>query len=169
MKKLKTLFIAGLTVSAAATTVQAKEFSVEVPMRDKGASTFYVKGQIEGLEQTEFMVDTGAGYTTINEHTLEALRKDDKAVYVKDLVGILADGSRMVVPVYRISSMKIGETCEVQDVDAAVFSGRTRQILGLSALKKTSPFIFSTEPAKLTLSNCGSTANLAAAEKADAK
>jgi hypothetical protein len=39
-------------------------------------------------------------------------------------------------------------------VEAAVFPGKTRQILGLSALKKAAPFIFSMDPPNLVLSNC---------------
>jgi hypothetical protein len=60
----------------------------------------------------------------------------------------------MRVQVYRLSAINIGGQCWLRDVDAAVFPGKTRQILGLSALRKTSPFMFSMEPPELSLSNC---------------
>lgn len=123
-------------------------------MQSRGAATYYVPGEILGVGPVDLMVDTGSGYTTINEETLAALKQDGRAKYVKDLVGILANGSRMVVKVYKISALNIGGECWLKDVEAAVFPGRTRHILGLSALTKASPFIFSVNPPKLVLSNC---------------
>jgi predicted aspartyl protease len=100
------------------------------------------------------MVDTGSGYSTINEQTLSVLKQNGTARYIKDLVGVLANGEKMRVQVYRLSAINIGGQCWLHDVDAAVFPGKTRQILGLSALRKTSPFMFSMEPPELRLSNC---------------
>lgn len=134
--------------------VQADEFDSNIPMRDKGAATFYVDGEIHGVGEVDFMVDTGSGYMTINEDTLQVLETTGGATYVKELSGILADGSTMTVPVYRIAQMRIGPSCTLYDVEAAVFPGSTRQILGLSALRQAAPFIFSMDPPKLVLSNC---------------
>lgn len=144
-------------VAAAALGVgvaHAGEFGTKVPMREKGAATYYVPGEIEGLGDIELMVDTGSGYVTINEHTLTILTEQKRAEYVRDLRGILANGSEMIVPVYRISALNIGKNCWLNNIEAAVFPGKTRFILGLSALEKAAPFIFSTNPPSLTLSNC---------------
>jgi len=48
----------------------------------------------------------------------------------------------------------LGGDCVLRDVEAAVFPEKTRMLLGLSALSKASPFIFSTNPPSLSLSNC---------------
>jgi len=125
-----------------------------IPMVKKGARTFYVHGDIGGLGSVELLVDTGAGYMTINQVALKRLRRTGNAKYVKDLTGIMADGSRRVVPIYRLTSITLGGRCTLHDVDAAVFPQRTRLILGLSALEKAAPFTFSTDPPELTLSNC---------------
>ena len=135
--------------------VQAADFDTHVVMQNGGAATFYVPGQIPGAGPMDFMVDTGAGYTAINEETLSALMEAGRARYIKDLVGVLANGSRMIVKVYRVGAINVGGNCWLHDVDAAVFPGKTRQILGLSALSKAAPFIFSVNPPKLSLSNCG--------------
>ena len=132
----------------------AADFDTSIVMQSRGAATYYVPGEIMGVGPVDLMVDTGSGYTTINEETLAVLEQDGRAKYVKDLVGILANGSRMVVKVYKISAINIGGECWLNDVEAAVFPGRTRLILGLSALTKASPFIFSVNPPKLVLSNC---------------
>jgi predicted aspartyl protease len=125
-----------------------------IPMHDKGANTFYINGSIRGLGPTEFMVDTGSGYTTINQNTLEILLEKGEAIYVKQLTGILADGQRNTYPVYRIASIQLGESCVLHGVEAAVFPGNTRHILGLSALKKAGEFTFAFTPPQLRLSNC---------------
>lgn len=145
----------GLLLAASLScSLSAEEFATTIPMQHKGASTFYVTTEIAGLEAVDFMVDTGSGYATINEETLAILMQNQSASYIKDLEGILADGSRLVVPVYQVKEMNIGGACNLQDIQVAVFPGKTRQILGLSALRQASPFIFSMNPPQLKLSHC---------------
>jgi predicted aspartyl protease len=148
------LAAAGSVCMLLGSIVEAAELDTRVPMRHGSAATFYVAGHLGGVGETEFMVDTGSGYVTINEVTLEALKSSDRASYSRDLRGILADGRELIVPVYVIRSLTIGESCRLRNVEAAVFPGATRQILGLSALKKAAPFTFSIDPPHLTLSNC---------------
>ena len=135
-------------------SVSAEDFGTSIPMQDKGADTFYIQTEIEGLGAVDFMVDTGSGHATINEATLAILMQQESATYVKNLEGILADGSHIVVPVYSIKQMSIGGQCDLKNIEVAVFPGKTRQILGLSALRQASPFIFSINPPELVLSNC---------------
>jgi len=153
-KKRSILAAAGSACILLGTIVEAAELDTTVPMRHGNAATYYVPGHVSGAGEMEFMVDTGSGYVTINEVTLEALKSNDRAHYSRDLRGILADGRKLTVPVYVIRSLTIGENCRLRNVEAAVFPGATRQILGLSALKKAAPFTFSFDPPHLTLSNC---------------
>lgn len=138
--------------------VFAQDFGHPIPMKEKGADTYYIQATIQGLGDTDFMVDTGSGYVTINENSLGTLQQQGEAVYVKNIVGKLADGQLKVVPIYRISTINLGNECILKDVEAAVFPGKTRQILGLSGLKKAAPFIFSFNPPKLILSHCAAPA-----------
>ncbi len=127
-----------------------------IPMNQKQMATYYVDVSLAGGGETEFMVDTGAGYTTINEHTLEQLLAAGDADYVGELTAVMADGSRQYLPVYRIRQLVVGGGCVLSDIEAAVFPKKTRMLLGLSALEKAAPFVFSTNPPRLSLSNCGS-------------
>ena len=133
----------------------ATDFTTTIPMRDKGMATYYVEGEIAGVGPIDLLVDTGSGYLTINQAALEDLLRHQRAGFVKELTGILADGSELVVPVYSIESLRIGASCWLRDIEAAVFPGKTRFILGLSALQKAGPFIFDFDPPSLTLSRCG--------------
>lgn len=132
----------------------AEHFDSKVPLTDKGASTFYAPCQIEGYGEVEMLVDTGSAYTTINEQTLSILKQRGQAAYVKDMTVKLADGGYKTVPIYRISSISIGDACEIEGVEAAVLPGNTRSLLGLNALNKTGPIMFSMDPPHLMLSNC---------------
>jgi len=154
---LKTaFFIALLLLTTGA--AQAARFDQQIPMRVTKASTFYVGGYLNGFGAVDMMVDTGSSYTTINQAALKVLQDNGAVTYVKDLTGVMADGARKVVPIYRISNMSIGDGCVLHDVEAAVFPGNTRYILGLSALKLAAPFVFSMEPPTLVLSNCDGSA-----------
>ncbi|NEZ04342.1 hypothetical protein G4Y73_09315 [Wenzhouxiangella sp. XN201] len=123
-------------------------------MTDRGASTFYVSVQAIGTAREPFLIDTGSSYTAINESLLAQLVDARQVEYLKDLEGTLADGSTQIVPLYNIKSLMVGERCLLSDVRAAVFPGKTRNILGLSALRPAAPFGFSFDPPRLTLSHC---------------
>lgn len=84
-------------------------------MQEKSAATFYVSGDIDGYGPVELMVDTGSGYMTINEDTLAALQRENATRYVKQLSGVLADGSELEVPVYAITLMRIGAQCSNEE------------------------------------------------------
>ena len=129
------------------------EFDTRIPMSSGGAATFYVQGQLGDLDATRFMVDTGSGYMTINQDTLDRLNERELATYDRDLIGILADGSEMRVPIYRIARFELGTGCVLEDVEAALFPAK-RQILGLNVLNRAAPFIFSVNPPELVLSHC---------------
>lgn len=150
----------GLLIFAYFSPRSPVEFAALVPLHDKGVSTYYVKGSINGLGQhVEFLVDTGAGYTTINEHTLHQLEARQLATYSRNLYGVLADGSRMKVPVYRISDITLGN-CRLSGIEAAVFPGKTRFLLGMNALRQAAPFAFMTQPTpQLALGRCATTAS----------
>jgi len=145
----------------------AGEFDTTVDMRATSATTFYVEGQIAGLGSVDLMVDTGSGYMTINEEMLARLEETGRVRYVKQLRGRLANGSELDVPVYAIEAVSIGGGCWLKDVEAAVFPGATRPILGLNALQRAAPFIFSFEPPRLVLSNCLTTAANPSTDTAD--
>jgi hypothetical protein len=127
--------------------------NIHVPMRGIDAGTYYVEVVVAGLGNVDFLVDTGSGYTAIDSGMLADMQRTGDAVFVKELEGIMADGSRMVVPVYQISEIRIG-ACVLRNVDAAVFGEGARPILGMRALTRVAPFTFSTDPPGISLSRC---------------
>jgi hypothetical protein len=125
-----------------------------VPLHSVGTATYYVGGDIEGYGSTQLLIDTGSSYSTISEQTLEILLDKGAAKYLKTLQGTLANGKVMTVPVYLVSGINIGGKCFIREIEAAIFSAKIRPILGLSALRKVAPFVFSFNPPNLALSHC---------------
>ncbi len=160
MLRFLSVFTALICALAVCGAAQAAQFDTRIPMLTGGAATFYVQGQLGDLETTDFMVDTGSGFMTINQATLDQLMARELAHYERDMRGVLADGSELVVPIYRIARFNIGANCVIENVEAALFQ-TSRQILGLSALNRAAPFIFSVDPPELVLSDC---ADLAATD-----
>lgn len=126
----------------------------DIPVHEKSGSTLYVAGRIEGYGSTEFLIDTGASHLAINADMLKVLERGGHAQFLRRLTGHMADGRRRSVPIYRISGIVIGEHCVLRNVEAAVLPGSTRNILGLSALRRAAPFTLSMDPPALSLSGC---------------
>lgn len=118
------------------------------------ANTYYLKGQLGSYGDTDLLVDTGSSYMVINQAMLDALYADGQAQYHRDLSGTMADGSRQIVKLYQIKNIRLGESCWISDVQAAVIPGADRPILGMTLLARLAPFTFSADPAELVLSNC---------------
>lgn len=151
MKRIPAFLFALVILAPATQADPAKTF---VPMHDKGMATLYVHGTIEGIGTVEFLVDTGASYLALNEETISALLEKGSAHYVRKISAKMADGGKRSVSIYLISEIAIGDSCSIKSVEAAVIPGSARNILGLSALRKTAPFVFTMEPPALGLSHC---------------
>jgi hypothetical protein len=126
-----------------------------LPLSDRGMSTYYTKLEIEGYGEEHFMLDTGAGYTIINESILQSLVDKQLAHYSRTITGVMADGHEAYVKIYIISRMTAGSHCHYHDVEVAVMSGETRCILGMSLLRRMAPITLVTEPPSLAIGQCG--------------
>jgi len=134
----------------------ASNNSSAIPMNDIGKGTYYVNVALANLTDSQFMVDTGSGYVAINQESLARLKEHNQVTYLRDIKGILANGHAYVVPIWQVSSLTLNNQCILKNVEVAVFPGKTRQILGLSALKKAAPLEISFDPPQLKLSHCDS-------------
>lgn len=142
------LLVAGILGSS-----RTEDFSTRIPARTKGTATYYVLGHVHGYGHAEFLVDTGATYLGLNAGIIQALKKRGEATHIKDIAGVLADGSWVKISIYRIPALTLGG-CTLSDIEAAIFPGDRRNILGLNALVRAAPFGLSVDPPQLLLSNC---------------
>jgi len=126
----------------------------QIPMRTHGAHTYYISSEIPGAGQFSMLIDTGSAYSVINEETLASLSNKGQAHFVKKLRGTMADGSKRVIPLYRISAINLGGNCLIKDIHAAILPGKSRQIIGISTLMRAAPFAMSFDPPMLSLNQC---------------
>ena len=127
-----------------------------IPMHSQGTHTFYIDSQIHGAGEYSMLVDTGSGYSVINEETLQLLMANGQAKYVSKLRGKMADGSERIIPLYRIAAITLGKNCVIRNIKAAVMPNNARQIIGISTLMQAAPFSMSFNPPLLSLSQCSS-------------
>lgn len=127
---------------------------VSVALQKHDAGTFYMDGALQGYGDLRMLLDTGSSYLVIPERILAELKSRGDAEFSRDLRGTMADGSVRIIPVYRLAGLRIGEDCWVHDIEAAVFPGDTRPILGMNILARLAPFTMSTEPPALAVQQC---------------
>jgi len=152
----RTTVAAWLTLALLAAPVAAASDAapIRIPLERTHAATYNVAVELGQGFRGDFLVDTGSSHMAIRESTLRRLQQAGHARFVKNLAGRMADGSRQVVPVYRIDRVRIGEQCVLERVDAAIFPDSARPILGMGALRQAAPIGFSTEPPVLKLGGC---------------
>jgi predicted aspartyl protease len=132
----------------------AERFGDSVPMQQRASGNYYVVGTLTGGVQTDFLVDTGSGYVSLAPAVFERLRAASGTVFLRDFLGTMANGRTLKVPLYRIETLELSPHCVLHDVEVTVMPGSTRNILGLSALRRVAPFALDLEPALLMLSGC---------------
>jgi predicted aspartyl protease len=136
------------------TTTNASDVQVTLPLTEHGMSTYYASVTVHGTAIRAYMVDTGAGYTTINKAMLKELKKKGQVSFNRSITAVMADGSERSVDIYTVRKLTLGENCHFRDVEVAVLPGTSRTILGMSLLKRAAPFTFNAEPPSLSLGQC---------------
>lgn len=145
--------VLAVTLAALFASARAADTVVALNAHDEFA-TFYLSVDVGGGRVDDYLVDTGAGYMTITEATLAHLEAAGRVRFQHQIEGHLADGSVLTVPIYLIDEIVIGSQCVLREVEAAVLPGASRGLMGLSVLRRASPFEFTVNPPSLRLSNC---------------
>ena len=136
------------------TTSAADEPSVPVPMRQQASGNYYVHGTLTGGVGTDMLVDTGSGYVSLSKATFTRIKAQPGTEYLRDIVGTMANGRLLKVPVYRVAELALG-ACLLTDVEIVVMPNTARDILGLSALRRLEPFTMQLSDSALVVSGCG--------------
>lgn len=119
-----------LSVSAAA----AQEI---IPMEARDGA-YVVPVVINGLLSENFIVDSGSADVSIPADVAAALVRQG-SITAADLIGsktyVMADGSRVPSPIYRLASLKIGAII-MQNVTVRVAAEKSHFLLGQSFLNR---------------------------------
>lgn len=124
--------------------------NADIPLEAVKAGTFYVKASLDGFVDTDLLLDTGSGYVSLSKKTFDRIRNDETTVFQRNITGVMANGSAVSVPVYRIGELRLSSQCVLHDIEVAVFRNTSRDILGLNALMQLQPFTLQLDPPVMT-------------------
>jgi len=151
---MRHLILAISLFAAPMPAVRADMFNLTVPMQQQQSGNYYVHGVLSDAVETEFLVDTGSGYVSLSKRTFSLLKNRHGTEYVREIIGAMANGQLMRVPIYRVAKLSLSDECVLTDVEVAVFPGTNADILGLSALRRIEPFAMQLSPPVLMVSGC---------------
>ena len=152
---LRTPFVAlGVCITMCFCSAVKAEFEYKIPMQQHDSGNYYLSARLNGVVQAEFLLDTGAGFVTINRDALRALKKERDIEKVNRVAMRMANGALQAVDVYRVDVLELGDGCDVGPIDVAVIPGSTRNILGINALAKAAPFAVYVSSPTLAVSAC---------------
>lgn len=126
---------------------------VSVPLKMSGAGSFQLPVTIAG-EVASFVLDTGAAMVSIERSLARRLEQRGLLTESRQVAVRLADGRLQRVAVQRVKTLRIGDDCELQDLEVLVLPGKGRNLLGLNALTAFAPLTLGLLPPALGLSGC---------------
>jgi len=124
-------------VVPAAAKVVPQSYHAEVALEDDGG-TFVVPVTVNDAISLKFTIDSGASFVTIPSDVASTLVRAGtitEADYVGSDTFVLADGSEVPSPEFRIRSLRIGNLV-LQDVVASITGSGGSLLLGQSFLKR---------------------------------
>src|SRR4051794_4722831 len=120
-----------------ASAPQPKQLRTEIPLEEAGG-TFVVPVTINDTISLKFTIDSGASYVTIPSDVASTLVRAGtitKADYVGSDIFVLADGSEVPSPEFRMKSLRVGKLV-LHDVVASITSSRGSLLLGQTFLSR---------------------------------
>jgi len=115
-------------------------FAVEqnIPLLQSKGGTLYLEATLESSVKASFLLDTGSSLLTLNEATFKALTRNQKLAATRTSAARMANGKILKVSQYQLSSVRIGDSCEVGPVEVAVLP-KGNNILGINTLLRVAP------------------------------
>lgn len=139
--------VAGITVQPAS----AQDGGL-VPLTDTGRGTLELTVSVDGVAG-QFLLDTGAGMLMISKELFSAVGGERAHEHVRQIALRLANNRIEVTDVYRIDSLRVGD-CELGPLEAAIGKAKSRNLLGLEALRGAAPLSIEMAPPSIQLHGC---------------
>ncbi|MEE4204478.1 MAG: retropepsin-like aspartic protease [Halieaceae bacterium] len=131
-----------------------------VPMTDTGLGTLELTVSVDGVAG-QFLLDTGAGMLMISKELFTATGGEQAHEHVRQIALRLANNRIEVTDVYRIDSLRVGG-CELGPLEAAIGKAKSRNLLGLGALRGAAPLFIEMVPPSIQLHGCQKPPEIAA-------
>ena len=148
--KFSTLLIVCLVIAPASYA----DFEVLLPIENTSGGSYVVEAGFGESNAAKFLIDTGAGMSTVSPTMFKTLKKNHVVVEVRKVAARLANGKMQVAKVYQIKNFRIGNQCNIGAVEVAVLPNSNRNIIGMDILAKTAPFGLNLDQPALMVSKC---------------
>ena len=130
------------------------DYDILLPIELTDGGSYSVNGQFGALKATPFLIDTGAGMSTVSRAQFKQLKKQYEVSLVRTVAARLANGKLQKADVYRIDNFTIAGQCNLGSVEMAVMPNAGRNIIGMDILTMTAPFGMNVNEATLAVSHC---------------
>ncbi len=130
------------------------DYDILLPIELTDGGSYSVEGQFGTLKATQFLIDTGAGMSTVSRAQFKQLKKRHEVSLVRSVAARLANGKLQKADVYRIDNFTIAGQCNLGSVEMAVMPNAGRNIIGMDILTMTAPFGMNVNEATLAVSHC---------------
>ena len=140
------------------------DYDILLPIALTDGGSYSVQGQFGDRHSSQFLIDTGAGMSTVSRAQFKQLKKGHKVSLVRRVAARLANGKLQKADVYRIDNFTIAGQCNLGSVEMAVMPNAGRNIIGMDILSLTAPFGMNVDDATLAVSHC----EIAPSESTDA-
>ena len=144
MKTFTIRWALGLIMPLLMLAMPASAIEHNIPLVQSAGGTLYLEATIESKLKASFLLDTGSSLLTLNQATFDALTRYQKLPEVRTSAARMANGKILTVSQYQLSSIRIGDRCEVGPVRVAVLP-KGNNILGINALLRVAPFTITSD------------------------
>ena len=132
-------------------TGKASAIEQRIALSQSKGGTLYLEATLESKVKASFLLDTGSSLITLNQATFDALTRDQKLHATRTSAARMANGKIVKISQYQLSSVRIGNTCEVGPVEVAVLP-KGNNILGINTLLRVAPLTIT--PSSVVVAGC---------------
>jgi len=128
----------------------------ELPLHQAASGNLYVHASLGSDIDTDMLLDTGASYVALSKATFARISDEGGLAFSRYIYGAVATGKVEKVALYRLESLRLSDTCILEDIEVALLPRADTDILGLNALSRIESLTLQFAPARLSTGTCQS-------------
>jgi len=126
----------------------------DVPLHRSTAGNLYIQAFLGTDVKTDLLLDTGASYVALSKATFEKVADQGNLPFSRYIYGAVATGKVEKIALYRLETLKLSESCILENVEVALLPRADADILGLNALSRLESLTLQFAPARLSTGIC---------------
>jgi len=156
MHQTRAITLAALPILVLLCSLPWRAEAAEFALQQATSGNFYVAA-VFGPVHTDMLLDTGSGYVSLTPATFRRINRsatgEARPAFKRKITGVMANGRATSVPVYQLPQLQLGD-CVLENIEAVVFPGADRNILGLNALSRLQPLTLDLDGGRMVGGGC---------------